>query len=170
MFQRCISPINNLRLAHFRVNKSYRRREHGVVNWWYTTLKHGLIPKRYIDRLTYQLQLDHKLCISYHRHESHQLNQHQDDVDNKSSNLCHERTQGWPWVSNCDIITGLYYKQGKSWTHFLSFKLCGYNTPEGVLAYISYTGMCRPNGLPFHQKSLDMGPILVKKSLEEGQQ
>ena len=38
----------------------------------------------------------------------------------------------------------------------------------GVLTYISYTGMCRPNGLLFHQKSLDMGPILVKKSLEEG--
>ena len=28
--------------------------------------------------------------------------------------------------------------------------------------------MCRPNGLLFQQKSLDMGPILVKKSLEEG--
>ena len=28
--------------------------------------------------------------------------------------------------------------------------------------------MCRPNGLLFHQKSLDMGPILVKESLEEG--
>ena len=32
---------------------------------------------------------------------------------------------------------------------------------------LRYTGMCRPNGLHFHQKSLDMGPILVKKSLEE---
>ena len=28
--------------------------------------------------------------------------------------------------------------------------------------------MCHPNGLLFHQKSLDMGPILVKKSLQEG--
>ena len=28
--------------------------------------------------------------------------------------------------------------------------------------------MCHPNGLLFHQKSLNMGPILVKKSLEEG--
>ena len=28
--------------------------------------------------------------------------------------------------------------------------------------------MCRPNGLLFHQKSLDMGSMLVKKSLEEG--
>ena len=27
------------------------------------------------------------------------------------------------------------------------------------------TGMCRPNGLLFHQKSLNMGPILVKKFL-----
>ena len=27
--------------------------------------------------------------------------------------------------------------------------------------------MCLPNGLLFHQKSLDMGPILVKKSFEE---
>ena len=25
-------------------NKSCRRRQLGVVNWWYTTLKHGLIP------------------------------------------------------------------------------------------------------------------------------
>ena len=31
-----------------------------------------------------------------------------------------------------------------------------------------HTGMCHPNELLFHQKSLDMGPILVKKSLEEG--
>ena len=29
---------------------------------------------------------------------------------------------------------------------------------------LRHTGMCRPNGLLFHQKSLDM----VKKSLEEG--
>ena len=28
--------------------------------------------------------------------------------------------------------------------------------------------VCRPNGLLFHQKPVDMGPILVKKSLEEG--
>ena len=28
--------------------------------------------------------------------------------------------------------------------------------------------MCCPNGLLFHQKSLDMGPILVNKSIEEG--
>ena len=33
---------------------------------------------------------------------------------------------------------------------------------------LRHTGMCRTNGLLFHQKSLDMGPILVKKSLEEG--
>ena len=34
---------------------------------------------------------------------------------------------------------------------------------------LRHTGMCRPNGLLFHQKSLDMSPILVKKkSLEEG--
>ena len=33
---------------------------------------------------------------------------------------------------------------------------------------LRHTGMCRPNGLLFQQKSLDMGPILVKKSLEEG--
>ena len=30
---------------------------------------------------------------------------------------------------------------------------------------LRHTGMCRPNGLLFHQKSLDMGPILVKKIL-----
>ena len=28
--------------------------------------------------------------------------------------------------------------------------------------------MCHPNELLFHQKSLDVGPILIKKSLEEG--
>ena len=28
---------------------------------------------------------------------------------------------------------------------------------------LRYMGMCCPNGLLFHQKSLDMGPILVKK-------
>ena len=33
---------------------------------------------------------------------------------------------------------------------------------------LRHTGMCHPNGLLFHQKYLDMGPILVKKSLEEG--
>ena len=33
---------------------------------------------------------------------------------------------------------------------------------------LRHTGMCCPNGLLFRQKSLDMGPILVKKSLEEG--
>ena len=31
-----------------------------------------------------------------------------------------------------------------------------------------HTGMCRPNGLLFHQKSLHIGPILSNKSLEEG--
>ena len=33
---------------------------------------------------------------------------------------------------------------------------------------LSHTGMCRPNGSLFHQKSLDMGPILVKKILRGG--
>ena len=33
---------------------------------------------------------------------------------------------------------------------------------------LMHTGMCRPNGLLFHQKSLDMGPTLVKKILREG--
>ena len=33
---------------------------------------------------------------------------------------------------------------------------------------LRHKGMCHPNGLLLHQKSLDMGPILVKKSLEEG--
>ena len=32
---------------------------------------------------------------------------------------------------------------------------------------LRHMGMCHPNGLLFHQKSLDMGPIMVKKSLEE---
>ena len=33
---------------------------------------------------------------------------------------------------------------------------------------LKHTGMCRPNGLLFHPKYLDMGSILVKQSLEEG--
>ena len=33
---------------------------------------------------------------------------------------------------------------------------------------LGHTGMCHPNGLLFHQKSLDIGPVFVKKSLEEG--
>ena len=39
---------------------------------------------------------------------------------------------------------------------------------EGGTHLLRHTGMCCPNRLLFHQKSLDMGPILVKKSLEEG--
>ena len=37
---------------------------------------------------------------------------------------------------------------------------------ECCIHMLRYTGMCRPNGLLFHQKSLVMGPILVKKSLK----
>ena len=33
---------------------------------------------------------------------------------------------------------------------------------------LKHTGMCHPNGLLFHQKSLDMGPILVKNILRGG--
>ena len=33
---------------------------------------------------------------------------------------------------------------------------------------LRYAGKCRSNGFLFHQKSLDMGPILVKKILREG--
>ena len=34
---------------------------------------------------------------------------------------------------------------------------------------LRYAGKCRSNGLLFHQKSLDMGPIFFKKkSLEKG--
>ena len=35
-------------------------------------------------------------------------------------------------------------------------------------SHVKSYGMCRPNGLVFHQKSLDMGPILVKKILRRG--
>ncbi len=37
-----------------------------------------------------------------------------------------------------------------------------------VLKYISYMGMCRPNGSFFHKKSLDMGPLLRGKTLSHG--
>ena len=33
---------------------------------------------------------------------------------------------------------------------------------------VRHTGMCRPNGLLFQQKSLDMGPSLVEKFLRRG--
>ena len=35
-------------------------------------------------------------------------------------------------------------------------------------SHVKSYGDYRPNGLVFHQNSLDMGPILVKKSLEQG--
>ncbi len=40
--------------------------------------------------------------------------------------------------------------------------------PRGVLKYVSYTGMCRPNGLFFHKKSLDKGPLFRGKTLKHG--
>ena len=39
--------------------------------------------------------------------------------------------------------------------------------PEGI-HMLRHTGMCCPNGLLFHQKSIDMSPILVKKFLKRG--
>ena len=39
---------------------------------------------------------------------------------------------------------------------------------RGGTHMLRHMGMCHQNGLLFHQKSLDMGPNLVKKSLEEG--
>ena len=39
---------------------------------------------------------------------------------------------------------------------------------RGGIHMLRQTGMCRPNGLLFQQKSLNKGTILVKKSLEEG--
>ena len=33
---------------------------------------------------------------------------------------------------------------------------------------LRHTGICRPNGLLFHQKFLDMGHILVKKKILRG--
>ena len=39
---------------------------------------------------------------------------------------------------------------------------------EGGTHMLRHTGMCRPNGPHFHQKSLDMGPMLVIKILREG--
>ena len=38
----------------------------------------------------------------------------------------------------------------------------------GSTRMLKPTGMCCPNGLLFHQKSLDMGPIFVKKILRRG--
>ena len=38
----------------------------------------------------------------------------------------------------------------------------------GGIHMLRHTGMRRPNGLLFYQKSLDMGPILVKKILRRG--
>ena len=35
-------------------------------------------------------------------------------------------------------------------------------------SHVKAWGMCHPNGLLFHQKFLDMGPILFKKSFKGG--
>ena len=48
---------------------------------------------------------------------------------------------------------------------------CNLMAPPYITLYphmLRQTGMCRPSGLLFHQKSLDMGPILFKKILKEG--
>ena len=55
----------------------------------------------------------------------------------------------------------------------LAHQACYTSTYEGLQTrggthMLRHTGMCRPNGLLFHQKSLDMGPILVKKILRRG--
>ena len=39
---------------------------------------------------------------------------------------------------------------------------------RGGTHMLRQTGMCRPNGLLFHQKSSDMGPTLVNKILKGG--
>ena len=39
---------------------------------------------------------------------------------------------------------------------------------RGDTLTLQHMGMCRPNGLLFHQKSLDMGPILIKRILRRG--
>ena len=49
--------------------------------------------------------------------------------------------------------------------NLLKYTLTSY---PGGTHMLRHTGMCRQNGLLFQQKSSDMGPILVKKSLEEG--
>ena len=52
---------------------------------------------------------------------------------------------------------------------FETFNFCkSYNTRGGTHHMLRHTGMCCPNGLLFHQKSLDMGPILVKQILRGG--
>ena len=38
---------------------------------------------------------------------------------------------------------------------------------SGGCSQLRHTGMCHPNGLLFHKKSLDIGPIVYKKSLQE---
>ena len=47
-------------------------------------------------------------------------------------------------------------------------KVASYIRGGGGTHMLRHTGMCCPNGLLFHQKSLDMGHTLVKKPLEEG--
>ena len=43
-----------------------------------------------------------------------------------------------------------------------------YAKPQRGTYRLRYTGMCCPNGLVFHKKSLDMGPIFVQKILKRG--
>ena len=56
----------------------------------------------------------------------------------------------------------------KTYLHFLPIYSLHINSPWGGTHMLRHTEMCRPNVLLFHQNSLDMGPILVKKYPEEG--
>ena len=47
------------------------------------------------------------------------------------------------------------------------FPVSKFSNPVGT-HMLRHTGMCRPSELLFHQKSLDMGPILVKIILRRG--
>ena len=64
-----------------------------------------------------------------------------------------------------------YFRHALLW--FIDFSSTGacflvWNQSRGGTHMLRHTGMCRPNGLLFHQKSLDMGPTLVKKILRGG--
>ena len=71
----------------------------------------------------------------------------------------------WVWVCVCVCVCVFYflldYSERPHHTSWLTL------APGGT-HMLRHTGMCRPNGLLFHQKSLDMDPLLFKKILWRG--
>ena len=68
----------------------------------------------------------------------------------------------------CHQWKGLWLLRSVIWVSLFAPGLWSAICGGGGTHMLRHTGMCRPNGLLFHQKSLDMGPTLVKKILRGG--